>query len=372
MLKMRTVRVRYIVQSCWLLASFPEENGSSTGFSQGTAPPFFSPQAAEAWCIWKAWSYEQRNMWKVSLPGVWHLKSASRIISAVFHSHRSPCTCCLTHDTLCQSLTLLKALGSPVLSPAQGGSSDTLHLSTISPIPKSRSAAQPSQLSHKHPSHALSSLVSSTIRGPLRTRGWGFKVGWVVDGFPVSSEVVFSRSFSFSEDLYRVLPADLHTTCKNLPFPSLQLLTRPDSSWVDARTHARAHGVQAPQIHFLRNPVWSQHLCSLAVPEAPASRWEGMEDNGAGSALTEAGRSVGLCGRERGEGRLGLREWVANLTVKNTLCPQSRSDTEMKWGERRRAGDNTKLLSWGAGGKDSRDQKKKYCARQSTLSKALF
>lgn len=55
MLKMRTVRMRaqYIVQGCWLLASFPEENGSSTGFSQGRASRFPPPKAAEAWCIWK-------------------------------------------------------------------------------------------------------------------------------------------------------------------------------------------------------------------------------------------------------------------------------------------------------------------------------
>lgn len=153
MLKMRTLRMRaqYVVQSCWLLASFAEENGSSTGFSQGRPPPL-SPQAAEAWCIWKAWSCEQGNMWQVSLPGVWHLKSASRITLAVFHLRWSLCTCCLTHDTLCQSLTFLKALGSPFLSPAQGGCTDTLHLSTISPITNSLCATQPSQFSCKHPS----------------------------------------------------------------------------------------------------------------------------------------------------------------------------------------------------------------------------
>lgn len=113
MLKMRTVRMQaqYTVQSCWLLASFPEENSSSTSFSQGIASrsPCLPPNQAAKACIWKNLEIQQRNMWNVCLPRVWHLKNTSRIIPGVFHPQRSPCSCSFTHDTLCQSLAFLKA-----------------------------------------------------------------------------------------------------------------------------------------------------------------------------------------------------------------------------------------------------------------------
>lgn len=72
------------------------------------SPPHPSNQAAEA-CIWKNLETQQRNMWKVCLPRVWHLKNTSRIIPGVFHPQRSPCSCSLIHYTLCHSLTFLKA-----------------------------------------------------------------------------------------------------------------------------------------------------------------------------------------------------------------------------------------------------------------------
>lgn len=239
------MQVQYIVQSCWLLASFPKENGSSTGFSQGIASLFPPPiKQQKPGAFEKAWQFEQRNMWKVSLPGVWHLKSTSRIIPGVFHPHRSPCTCSFTRDTLCQSLTFLKAPGSLFLSPVQGACSDTLHVSTLLFIPNSQSVIQPSWFSHKPSSHTLGSLHSSMIWGPLKTEV--SKWAGVQVASPASCKVVFSQSFSFSEEFYRVLNRTLHKTTSEPPASHQIWQLAGGCTHTNVHTHTKEASASAP------------------------------------------------------------------------------------------------------------------------------
>lgn len=115
-------------------------------------------------------------------------------------------------------------------------------------MPNNQSAPQPSRLSHKHPSHALGSLASSTVQGLLKTEVEALKWAGLWMASPAFDTVVFSLSFSFNEDIYRVLHSDLHKTCKSLAFLSLQLLIKSDSSQVDAhtQTQARTHSASDP------------------------------------------------------------------------------------------------------------------------------
>lgn len=273
---------QHTVQSCWLLASFPDENGSSTGLSQGTAPsarrllPPSSPQAAEAWCISVAWSCEQGNMWKVPLPAGWHLNSDSRIISAVFSFFFFLFYLRILLDSqypLPASILPQSPGFSALLS--QGGCSDTLHLSTTAPITNCPNAVQQSQLSHQTQVLYFSGFQYSSSS----TQNWG-------QGIEISLQLASSTSYEV------MLSAKAFPLVRTLTESSMLIFMQPvrvchflSSNFLSnppAPTWMHTHiGYKCLHVHF---PPKKSKPSTFAVWPWPglqwaASRWEGMENN---------------------------------------------------------------------------------------------